>query len=417
LAVPIVLVAGRDPLSELSGGHSSYVRAHARAVLRAGFVPHLFCVAPRAGTVETDFGVIHRVRSVVRPFRQLAIAGHGPALVRAIERFARAGHASGPLLIHGFGVWGAAGVVAARRLPANLSAIAVVSSYTTYEEESRSKVRGLGGYSAVRQAAFRAEHLWIRLAVERYERRAYLGARRVLLNYDSVRRLIAAKYGLGPRCQKIPYGAESSFRAAGPRAALPVPLAELLATAPESPTPPVLVAISRHDPRKGVDVLLHALARLRGEGIAFRACLVGGGPLLGDHRRLAARLGLSAVVALPGAVPDAYAYLQHAELFVLPSREEQSGSLALLEALQAGLPIVASGVDGIPEDVTAGVDALLVAPGDPEALAAALARALAAPGLRRALGARARETYDRRFSPGVFAAGLAGAYAELGVVA
>ena len=84
----IVLVAGRDPLSEPGGGHSGYVRTHARAALAAGFRPHLFCVAPAAVRVETDFGVIHRVASPFRPFRQLMVAVQAPRLATAIEAFA-----------------------------------------------------------------------------------------------------------------------------------------------------------------------------------------------------------------------------------------------------------------------------------------------------------------------------------------
>ena len=62
----VVLVAGRDPLDEAGGGHSSYVRAHARAVLRLGFTPHLFCAGRDDAEVVTDYGVIHCSAARVR---------------------------------------------------------------------------------------------------------------------------------------------------------------------------------------------------------------------------------------------------------------------------------------------------------------------------------------------------------------
>jgi len=134
-------------------------------------------------------------------------------------------------------------------------------------------------------------------------------------------------------------------------------------------------------------------------------------------RRLARELGLEDSVAIPGLVESAYAYLERADVYCLPSRYEQSGALALLEALQAGAAIVASGCDGIPEDVADGEDALLVPPGDAVRLATALRMVLTDPSLRERLGRGARETFSRRFSGDAFARELAAIYAEFGMTA
>jgi len=162
-----------------------------------------------------------------------------------------------------------------------------------------------------------------------------------------------------------------------------------------------------------VDVLLRALSRLRSEGISFRACLLGGGPLLSAHRRLVERLGLEGSVLLPGFVPDSFAFTRHADVFVVPSLEEGSGSVALLEAMQAGLAIAVSRVDGIPEDVTEGFDALLVEPGDEGELAGALRRLVTDRACRSELGARARQTFEERFSAHALTAELQAVYARL----
>ena len=175
-----------------------------------------------------------------------------------------------------------------------------------------------------------------------------------------------------------------------------------------------IVSLSRHDPRKGVEVLLRALALLRGAGVRFRACLVSGGPLLASHRRLAERLHLDDVATFTGWVADSYPYLRQADVFVLPSLQEGSGSIALLEALQAGAAIVASNVDGIAEDVRDGESALLVEPGNADALGRALACALADAGLRDRLRRRASQTYAERFSADRFSAAIGRIYAELG---
>jgi len=405
------MIAGRDPLSEPGGGHSRYVAAHARAALRAGYRPHLFCVAPDSGEVETDFGVIHRVASPFRPFRQLMVIGHAPRLAAAIEAFALS--RPRPLLVHGFGVWGYAGVLAHERLARRgVPSVPILSSYTTYLVEAQAVRRATTRDRAQRRLLSSVHELWVRIAVRRLERRAYRGSRLVLVNYETIRRMVAEQFGPDLECRKMPYASESAFLRddgpAAPSSAAPpadgAPTVEL----------PLVVAVARQEPRKGIAVLLRALARVRARGVPFRASLAGPGVLLDDHRRLARRLGLDPVVSVQGLVADAFGLIGQADVFVMPSLSEQSGSLAVLEALQAGRAIVASSVDGIAEDVTDGRDALLVPPGDERLLAEALARALVDEPLRRRLGTRARETFEARFSARAFAAALGALYRELG---
>jgi glycosyltransferase involved in cell wall biosynthesis len=173
--------------------------------------------------------------------------------------------------------------------------------------------------------------------------------------------------------------------------------------------------VSRHDPRKGLGVLLRALAGLASDGVPARACLVGPGPLLDDHRKLADGLRLGESVAITGQVADVMPYLRAADIFVLPSLEEGSGSVSLLEALQSGTAVVASRCDGIPEDLADERDALLVAPGDPGSLQAALARLLRDAPLRRRLACRARSVYETRFSADALVSALAETYTDFGL--
>ena len=177
---------------------------------------------------------------------------------------------------------------------------------------------------------------------------------------------------------------------------------------------PLLVAVSRHDPRKGVDVLVRALGELRTRGVVFRACLVGGGLLFETHRRLVEQFGLSGCTVVTGRVPDAYAYLEHADVFALPSLEEGSGSVSLLEAMQACAAAAVSRVDGLPEDVICGESALLVEPGDVAALATALGRLLTDRDLRTRIARRGHQLYRERFSAQAFAADLQRVYSGLG---
>jgi glycosyltransferase involved in cell wall biosynthesis len=161
-------------------------------------------------------------------------------------------------------------------------------------------------------------------------------------------------------------------------------------------------------PRKGVDVLLEALALLPDRG-RLRLDVVGEGALRPGYEELAERLGLGETVAFHALEPKpALAErMREADLFVLASRYENNPCV-VLEALASGLPVVATRVGGIPElvDSTTG---RLAEPLDPPSFAAALADALGAEFDRPAIAARTQEAFGR---PAI-ARRLAEVYAEL----
>jgi glycosyltransferase involved in cell wall biosynthesis len=413
----VVFVSGKDPIEESGGGHSTYVRAHGYAAIRAGFLPHIFGVGREGADVETDYGIVHRVRSPFAWLRQGRGTGyrsplaplHYPVTAAAVTTFLRS--RPGPHLIHSFAMWGHAGVLASRTLASHgIEAVPICSAYTSYAHELHGRMAALQwNREPLRSARIAGEVLWGLALVARREGRAYRDSRLVLINYEAVRRILDADFGQGIRLRKIPYASETAFTRTAFDTPQPEPIASL---APADA--PLVVAVSRHDPRKGIDTLIAALASLKSAGVRFRACLAGGGMLLESHRRLAQHRGLGAETAIVDFVPDSFAYLAHADVFVLPSREEGGGSLSLLEALQAGAAVVASNVDGIPEDISDGDNGLLFPPGDSSALARTLAQLLGEEQTRHRLARRARETFEARFSAPAFARALGEIYGELG---
>jgi glycosyltransferase involved in cell wall biosynthesis len=111
----------------------------------------------------------------------------------------------------------------------------------------------------------------------------------------------------------------------------------------------------------------------------------------------AERLGVLHAFTFLGHRDDVGARLAEADVFVLPSRSEAFPN-AVLEAMAAGLPIVASGVGGILELIDSGRTGLLVPPGEPRALAEALCRLIADPELAARLGVAARDEARAHYS-------------------
>jgi glycosyltransferase involved in cell wall biosynthesis len=401
----LILVAGKDPLEETGGGHSSLVRAWAHAAAAEGWMPHLFCASRSAGVVETPYGIIHRARSPLwfmpdpnhRGFPTHSIGFHLRSLSQAVLRFAAARPAGERALLHGFGHWAAAATRPARRMRATGREVrCFVTCYDTIDHEFGERWRGMGRHCGPwHRLRMGWEMARLRLCLDRVEGEALRAADDGLLHYESVARLVRARWGDGIALRRLPYTCEPAFRPASPPpTAVP---AEIAALRPAGA--PLLLSVSRHDERKGLDTFLRALRLLRDRGIPFRAALAGGGGLLRVHRRLLSDFALGDSTVIAGYVADLDPYWRAADVFVLPSYAEGSGSLSLLEAMRHGKASVASNVDGLPEDVTDGRDGLLVPPRDAAALARALERLAGDAALRGRLGAAARETFAARFSP------------------
>jgi glycosyltransferase involved in cell wall biosynthesis len=179
----------------------------------------------------------------------------------------------------------------------------------------------------------------------------------------------------GPDLDAIPTGAAARAHA---RAALGLPESAL-----------VVGSVGNFTPKKDHATMLDAVARVSSTAPVVLA-LAGIGPLEAELRAHAARRGLGDRVRFLGMRDDVYELLAGFDVFAMSSRFEGL-PIALLEAMSAGVPPVATAVGGIPEVVRTGQEGLLVPPADATALADALQRLLDHPELRREMGAAARE--------------------------
>jgi len=148
------------------------------------------------------------------------------------------------------------------------------------------------------------------------------------------------------------------------------------ASGPSAPTrEPTVLFLGRHEPRKGLAVLLDAMVELPS---SIRLWVVGEGP---ETAALQARTAGDPRIEWLGTVTesDKIARLRAADVFCAPSLHGESFGIVLLEAMAASTPVVASNLPGYSNVARAGQDALLVPPGDSTALAGALRRVLESP--------------------------------------
>jgi len=179
--------------------------------------------------------------------------------------------------------------------------------------------------------------------------------------------------------------------------------------------PNLILFLGRLEAAKGIYDLLEAVARVRAAVPDLRLACAGDGDRVGVAH-YAERLGIGDAVKFTGWVGPSgkRALLEHAAVFALPSADEAL-PVSLLEAMSAGVPVVATPVGGIPEVVSDGASGFLVAPGDKGALERALRRLLLDRKLAARMGAAARDTARARFSPERALPLLENLYESLGV--
>lgn len=170
----------------------------------------------------------------------------------------------------------------------------------------------------------------------------------------------------------------------------------------------VIGSLGRLTEQKGYDVLVRALQMLP----TAKLVLVGDGPQREQLQVLAAELGVTDRLRITGWVSDARAHLEEFDIFALPSRWEGM-PLGILEAMHAGLPVLASDVGSVSETVADGETGYLVEPDDLERVCDRLGRLLKTPELRLHMGELGRLAARERFTDTIMAARYEALYGEV----
>ena len=205
----------------------------------------------------------------------------------------------------------------------------------------------------------------------------------------------AAQFGIGERSQVVPI--LNGIFDHSKRAAL------------DHDKPLTCTMVARFTHFKDHELLLRAFAQVPGK-ISLR--LAGIGETLSTVQKLADRLGIRDRVEFAGAREDIPEILAQTDVFVLASRTETL-PISILEAMRAGLPVIASDVGGVSEEVIDGETGILVSPGSVDEMTSALTRLLADKAMRIAMGRAGRIRFERFFRAGQMIERTQAVYTEI----
>jgi glycosyltransferase involved in cell wall biosynthesis len=213
------------------------------------------------------------------------------------------------------------------------------------------------------------------------QRRAYVSATHVVANSPAAREILRVEGVCSPHVALIPNGID------------------LAAHSSERHTRPIrtVVTVANLRPEKNHETLIAAAATLAHTHPAVRYRIVGDGSRRAELEALARARGVDGIVDFLGHRDDIPDLLASADLFALPSRSEAFPNGAI-EAMAAGLPVVASDVGGLRDLIEHGRTGLLVPPANPDALAGAIGSLVDDPARARGIGDAAREEVRGRYS-------------------
>lgn len=288
------------------------------------------------------------------------------------------------VIIWGIGPWSLAGAIA--KLLKREKVILFSDYFTTIQHEYQGTVSAISikDYGVIAKLKVLTASLTVIKLYTVLERFLLDISDSIITHYLSAEKILSEQFGIKKeRFKRLPYtiGIENSKNTeTGQTRVL---------------KKPTIITIARQDGRKGINFLLYSYYLLNKRGLKYSAVIIGDGEFLNSNVEIAKKLNLKNI-AFKGTIDNTMFFLKNADLFVLPSVEEGSSSLAILEAMKEGIPIISTNVDGIGEDLQNGKSALLVPPKNPQALADAIKKLLENSQLAEKLRKKAKEDYNKK---------------------
>lgn len=377
--VTLIIISGKNPMLS-NGGYAAYSKNLGTILSDLSYDVHIFCIGDKTYSKKTSFGTVHVVVSPLVKFlknqEMVGLIIFSPLLTASILKMTK----NKPFLIWGVGPWSLAGTL----VKFLNKSILFADYFTSISHEFSGRIKGMsvedyGFFAWIKNRVVLLSVIPIYSLVEKFTLKK---ADKIILHYHSTQKILSKEYRLPKgRFSLLPYSIEDR---------LYKPIKASLRQ---------IVVLGRQDGRKGINYLFHACSILEKRNIPHSLSIIGSGELAQKHKNLAKKLKLSSVY-FKGYSKDTSKFLTNKNIFVLPSIEEGSSSLSMLEAMSHSMPIIATHIDGIPEDITNNISGLLVKPGNPTELANALEKLLENPTLANKFGHQARKEYIAKHNSG-----------------
>lgn len=394
---PIFLISGKSPVNE-SGGYAAYSHNLAKVLIELGHDVHIIAQGKSDRTKKTRIGKEYLVKSIIiniLPFlNSLELAAlpifsfHFYKKINNIIEKSKIRE----FIVWGVGPWSLVGVGLKKKYQDRTKFIA--SYFTTFLHEMK------GSYKAIKISDYglvlKIKYFFVLNLIARLytllEKQILEASDVIVYHYNSSKKIFKKDFSISlAKMRKLSYYVDI-FQRETSVTNLNKNINNIFKNNK------TFIIICRQDPRKGINILLHAF-KLVGKKIdKVKLIIVGSGSLLKANKKIARKLGIEEDVVFTGFVADFKPLLKKADVFVFPSIEEGAGSLSILEAMKQGKAIISTKCDGIPEDIENKKSGILVPIMDVKSLSNEMLKLIRNPKMIKLLEKNAKKKYAEKFS-------------------
>lgn len=392
----VFVISGKNPV-KAPGGYAAYSHNLCKALKNLEYDVRIIALGNKNNSESTEIGQLYEVSNVIAnkiPFITLvqmsALPFYSYSFAKRIEKIINQEKVNS-CIVWGIGPWGLAELFLKQKYKHKMKL--VLSYFTTFLHEMSGSVKSLRikDYGFFLKTKYILVYYLLGPAFSLMEKTVVNSANLIITHYKSSEEILAKEFGTpSKKFRRITYYTEIFKRRSQAD--------NLYVKRNIENKHPLILTICRQDPRKGINFLLHAVRDLITQGYPVNVLIIGVGNMLQHNKKLAQRLGIAKYVYFLGFVNDSTSYLNTADVYVSSAVEEGGGSLSLLEAMSAKIPIVTTDCDGIPEDIQHDISGIIVNKMDSAGLAKSLRKVLTDKRLADSLAKNAKNAYMKKFS-------------------
>lgn len=391
-SIPIFIVCGKSPIASYGGGYSTYALNLAKILNSLGYKVSILSIGKENNKEQLKFGTLLTFKSFFFNYRTTVLPSLPLASLvfsNGIENLVKENNVK-KFVVWGIGPWGLTGSILKKKFKNQV--LFLDNYFTTLKHEWKGGLKAIysNDYGILLKIKFFIIYYTIVQFLSFFEKRVLESADVVITNYKSTEQILMNQFHVEQkRIRRITFLTNIYSRKASDKKE------EENYNLPKK----YILYLSRHDPRKGINYLLHAIKILKQRNrLKIPVIIAGRGELWKANKKLAEKLKISKDVKFIGFVNNPKPLLKNATIFCFPTIEEGAGALIINEAMSLGVPIVTTYCDGIPEDIENDRSGMLVMPGNSQALAEALDKMLYDKNLRKRIGENAKKGFNQKYN-------------------
>ena len=390
--IPVFIISGKSPLGD-PGGYPAYARSLAVTLTSLGYPVYVLAIGKNSGVYKEKYGDVYISNTILLKFfpflNQLALSAlpyYGFIFSNQVRKLVKEKKIDNYIL-WGMGPWTYPGVLL--KIYSAQAKMTMISSYFT---STRHEMKGAVDSIKIKDYGIipKLKYLFVYEIIARifylFEKITLVFSDLIVIHYESSRKIIKEEFNVNTKkVRMFPWYTETFKRVGSNK------------NATKKFPHPLIVSISRQDPRKGLNFIIHAIKIVAKKYPDIKCLIVGSGSFQNLNKKLAEKLKVTKNVIFPGFIPDIEPVLQEADITVVVPLKQGSSALTVIESMSYGKAMVVSDCDGIPEDIKNNYSGLVVPKGNEQAIAEAIEKLIENPKLRKKLGDNAYKAYKEKF--------------------